>query len=159
MAAETAQPARGRILIALGTAVALIAVIVVVAVVSGGGSEERGVTDAPSACVDSWNRDRAARAYGRHNFNFHMYEGALVTYLTPTAEEVAADQGGSCAVIFPSQALDPEPFAAGQVLRADRWLAISSLPGVDLARVAELQVTAAKAPNTRLDAQGELTPL
>ena len=80
-----------------------------------------------------------------------------MTYLTPTAEEVAADQGGSCAVVFPSRALDPEPFAAGQVLRADRWLPISSLPGVDLARVAELQVTAAKAPNTRLDAQGELT--
>ena len=37
MAAETAQPARGRILIALGTAVALVAVIVVVAVASGGG--------------------------------------------------------------------------------------------------------------------------
>ena len=46
-------------------------------------------------------------------------------------------------MIFPSQALDPEPFAAGQVLHANRWLAISSLPGVDLARVAELQVTAA----------------
>jgi hypothetical protein len=151
--------AKGRILIAAGMAIALTTIIIVVAVASGGGSTERRAIDAPPGCVTAWNNDRAARAYGRHNFNFHRYTGALVTYLTPSAEEVGPEEGGLCAVIFPSRALDPEPFAAGQVLRRGRWLPISSLPEVELDRVAELQVTAAGAPNTRLDASGQLTAL
>jgi hypothetical protein len=158
MATESPD-ARSRILLALGAAAVLVVVVVVVAVASGGGASERGALDAPPGCVTAWNNDRAARAYGRHNFNFHRYEGALVTYLTPSAEEVGPDEGGLCAVIFPSRALDPEPFAAGQVLRRGRWIPISSLPEVELDRVAELQVTAAGAPNTRLDGQGLLTPL
>ena len=64
-----------------------------------------------------------------------------------------------CAVVFPSRALDPEPFAAGQVLRGARWVPLSTLPGVDLNRVAELQVTAADSPNTTLDVHGELAAL
>jgi hypothetical protein len=109
--------------------------------------------------VRSWNADRAARAYGRHNFSFHFYEVALVTYLTDDGREVASGEGGMCAVIFPSRALDPEPFAAGQVLRGRDWIPISSLEAVPLARVADLQALAAGSPNTKLDVTGELTPL
>jgi hypothetical protein len=62
-------------------------------------------------------------------------------------------------VIFPSKALDPEPFAAGQVLRGRLWFPISELQGMELSRLAELQVLAAGSPNTSLDVQGVLTPL
>ena len=150
---------RGRILIAAGAAVVLAAVIAVIAVASGGGSEGRGEVKAPQECVKAWNRDQAALAYGRHNFSFHQYDGALVTYLTRDGQEVGAGEGGLCAVIFPSRALDPEPFAAGQVLNKKLWFPISELEGMELARLAELQVLAAGSPNTTLDVQGVLTPL
>ena len=152
--------ARARILIAIGAAIVLGAVIAVIAVASGGGSDERADVAAPNECLEAWNRDQAARAYGRHNFSFHLYDGALVTYLTPTGEEVERPGGGAlCAVIFPSKALDPEPFAAGQVLRKKLWFPISELEGMELSRLAELQVLAAGSPNTKLDVQGVLTPL
>ena len=130
-----------------------------IAVAPGGGSEGRGTVAAPERCVDAWNRDQAALAYGRHNFSFHLYKGALVTFLTNTGEEVGEGEGGLCAVIFPSQALDPEPFAAGQVLKGKLWFPISELEGMELSRLAELQVLAAGSPNTTLDVRGVLTPL
>jgi hypothetical protein len=150
---------RARILIAIGAAVALAAAIAVIAVASGGGSDGRDVAAAPERCVDAWNRDQAAVAYGRHNFSFHLYEGALVTYLTKTGEEVGEGEGGLCAVIFPSQALDPEPFAAGQVLDGKLWFPISELDQMELSRLAELQVLAAGSPNTTLDVRGVLARL
>jgi hypothetical protein len=153
------ESSRARILIAVGAAVVLTAVVVVIAAASGGGSDGRAAVAAPQKCVDAWNRDQAARAYGRHNFSFHLYEGALVTYLTQDGREVGPGEGGLCAVIFPSKALDPEPFAAGQVLRGKLWFPISELEGMELARLAELQVLAAGSPNTGLDVQGVLTPL
>ncbi len=157
--ADGTGDSRARILIAVGAAVALAAVIAVIAVASGGGSDGRDVVAAPERCVDAWNRDQAALAYGRHNFSFHLYEGALVTYLTKTGEEVVEGEGGLCAVIFPSQALDPEPFAAGQVLEGKLWFPISELDQMELSRLAELQVLAAGSPNTTLDVQGVLAAL
>jgi hypothetical protein len=137
--------------------VALIAIVVVVTVASGGGSERAQVAADPE-CVEAWNDDAAARAYGRHNFSFHLYKGALVTYLDEAGNEVGAGEG-LCAVVFPAEALDPEPFAAGQVLRGKRWTPISELDQVELARVGELQVLAAGAPNTTLDVRGVLAAL
>ncbi len=152
------QRPRGRILIAAAAAIALAGIIAVIAVASSGGDEGRELVAAPPRCLRSWNADQAALAYGRHNFSFHLYEGALVTFLDSGGEEVDAGEG-LCAVIFPSQVLDPEPFAAGQVLQGRNWVAISSLDGVSLARLAELQAIAAGAPNTTLDVQGVLVPL
>ena len=154
---ETAT--RDRLLIALGAALALTAAIVIVAITSGGDSEGPGFVSAPKRCIDAWNDDEAALAYGRHNFSFHLYEGARVTFLSETGEEVGEGQGGLCAVIFPSEALDPEPFAAGQVLRKDLWFPVSELEEIELNRLAELQVLAAGSPNTTLDTQGELSEL
>src|SRR5262245_13822299 len=109
---EQAPAARGRILIALAAAVLLTAIVVVVAVASGGGDDKPVATAAPGRCIESWNTDQAARAYGRHNFSFHLYEGALVTFLTEQGDHVDSPAGDAlCAVIFPSRALDPEPFA------------------------------------------------
>ena len=50
-------------------------------------------------------------------------------------------------------------FAAGQVLRKRLWFPISELEGMELARLAELQLLAAGSPNTKLDVQGVLTAL
>jgi hypothetical protein len=144
--------------------IALVAAVVlggtVVAVLALGGNDASSNHDAGAAsdeCIQAWNGDPAALSYGRHNFNFHRYTGALVTYLTPDAEEVGQGDGGVCAVIFPSRVLDPEPFAAGQVLQGGEWHPITDLKGIELARVAELQVDAAKGPNTTLDTRGKLT--
>jgi hypothetical protein len=59
-------------------------------------------------------------------------------------------------VVFPSRVLDPEPFAAGEVFRDGAWVPISDLPGVELTRVAELQVAAAESPNAAIDRWGRL---
>lgn len=150
---------RARIAIAAGAAVVLIAIVVVVSVASGGSADKRGVVAAAPRCLEAWNADPSARAYGRHNFTYHLYKGALVTFLDQAGAEVGQGEGGLCAVIFPSRVLDPEPIAAGQVLRGDRWLPISSLAGIALNRVAELQVLAAGAPNTTLDVRGVLAAL
>ena len=155
---DGAPSSRGRILIAAAAAVVLGAAIALIALASGGG-EGREAVAAPQRCIEAWNRDQAARAYGRHNFSFHLYKGALVTFLTETGREVEEGQGGLCAVVFPARALDPEPFAAGQVLRRDTWVPIADLEGVELSRVAELQTLAAGSPNTTLDVQGALGPL
>jgi hypothetical protein len=155
MEPEPGSP-RARIAIAAGAA-GLLAIVVVAALALGGGEEE--LTPVPAECVSAWNRDAAATSYGRHNFNFHQYDGALVTYLSESAVEVESADEGLCAVIFPAEALDPEPFAAGQVRQAGEWFPISTLPDVELTRVGELQVTAAGAPNTILDERGEITPL
>ena len=154
-----ATEARKRIAIAAVAGLVLVVAIVAVAAGSGGGNSGRADVAAPNRCVDAWNADQAARAYGRHNFSYHLYQGALVTYLDRQGNEVGAADEGVCAVIFPSRALDPEPFAAGQVLVADEWSPISAMEGMQLPRVAELQAIAAGSPNTTLDAEGALTPL
>jgi hypothetical protein len=148
-----AAPVRGRIAIAVGGAVLLLAIVAIVVLAGGGGEAS---AEAPPECVRAWNTDPAAVAFGRHNYSGHGYEGALVTYLSEEAEEVDGAELGSCAVIFPARALDPEPIAAGEVLEGGSWTPVSRLEGVELARVAELQVLAAGSPNTRLADTGHL---
>jgi hypothetical protein len=148
---------RTRLAFAVVAALVLGGIVVVVLVLGGGDDTPQAIAAAPAACLRAWNGDPGATAYGRHNFNYHDYDGALVTYLTPKGAVVDDADSGKCAVVFPSRVLDPEPFAAGQVLDHSRWVPISSLPGIQLAQVAELQVDAAKAPNTVLDTTGKLT--
>ena len=153
----SAGESRTRLVFALAATLVLGAIVVLVLVLGGGDQDSRAIAAAPAACLREWNADPAATAYGSHNFNFHDYDGALVTFLTPEGAVVGENEGGKCAVIFPSRALDPEPFAAGEVLAKSRWVPISSLPAISLPQVAELQVEAARAPNTALDTAGRLT--
>lgn len=76
---------RGRIAIAIGSALLLCAMVGIVLVLSSPAGEERPALAADPGCVESWNSDPTAAAFGRHNFNFHDYEGALVTFLTEEA--------------------------------------------------------------------------
>ena len=147
---------RARIAIAVGAAVFLIAIVIGVTLASAGGDEPREAVAADPECIEAWNDDPRALVYGRHNFSFHLYKGALVTFLDDEGDEVAS-QDGACAVVFPSEILDSEPVAAGQILRGKRWSPISE-EGVAITRVAELQVLAAGSPNSTLDIEGKLAP-
>jgi hypothetical protein len=151
------SPARGRFAI-VGGAAALLIVIVAVVALGSGGDDEGPSASAPPECVRAWNSDPAAVSFGRHNYTSHGYTGALVTYLTEEAEQTEAADG-LCAVIFPAQALDPEPIAAGEVLRADSWVPLSELRGVELTQVGELQVLAAGSPNASLSDSGKISEL
>jgi hypothetical protein len=154
---EGVSPVRARVLIAAG---ALLAVIVAAILITraAGGDQQSQARPAPPECLRAWNSDPAALSFGRHNYrnDAHRYDSALVTYLD-NAAQVAGPKKGGCAVVFASPALDPEPFAAGEVLRGGAWLPISALNGVDLLRVAELQATAAAGPNATLASDGRLT--
>jgi hypothetical protein len=122
-------------------------------VLLGGGGDD--APPPPEVCIEAWNADPSATAYGIHNFGAHGYTEARVARLTAGAEP--ADQGGLCAVTFPALTLDREPVAAGQLFRDGVWSPISSLDGVELPRVAELQAEAAASPNALLDPQGRLS--
>ena len=153
------QPARARIALAVAAALVLGGLVVAIGLARGG-DDDAPVPGPDPFCVRSWNSDPAATAYGRHNFNSHRYEGALVTFLDLAANELAGGEGGHCAVVFPSRALDSEPFAAGQVLIGSQWQPISLLEGVSTVRVAELQARAAGGGvNASLAASGRLVPL
>ena len=77
---------RARLVIALGAALVLTAIIVVVAVAAGGDSDDQAV-DRPAAVAVSRPGTPTPRRspYGRHNFDFHHYTGALVTFLAEGA--------------------------------------------------------------------------
>jgi hypothetical protein len=145
-----------RVLSAAGTGAVLAAVVAVVAL--SGGEGGTGAADLDLACVQDWNGDEAALAYGRHNFNFHDYEAARVIHMSvPRGAELGGEQS-PCAVIFPSETLDPEPEAAGMVFLGGAWTTLSSV-GFDEIRRAELQAEAADAPNAAIDRQGKLSEL
>ena len=153
------QSARARIALAVAAALVLGGLVVAIGLARGG-DDDAPVSGPDPFCVRSWNSDPAATAYGRHNFNSHRYEGALVTFLDLAANELAGGEGGHCSVVFPSRALDSEPFAAGQVLIGSQWQPISLLEGVSTVRVAELQARAAGGGvNASLAESGRLVPL
>ncbi len=138
----------------VGVAATVLAAIVAAVIAFDRGLES--AASAPERCLSAWNEDPATAAYGRHNFESHVYRSALVTLLGPDAELA---ESGACAVIFGSPTLDPEAFAAGQVVRDRRWLPISSLEGVGPPQLAELQAAAERAPNATLGPDGRLGAL
>jgi len=142
-----------RIWFAIALAVALGAVAIVV-VSTSGGEEADPVAAAPAACLQGWNRDAIAREAGRHNRTFHRYEEAQAGYLSPEGRIVADEGAGACAVVFPRDALDPEPEYAGFTLSGGRWVAMGE--SVEPAQLAVLQATALTAANAELTAEGEL---
>ena len=145
-----------RVLFAAGTGAVLAAVVAAVALSGGDGGP--GAPPLDAACVEDWNDDEAALAYGRHNFNFHDYEAVRVVHLeVPAGAEVGGERN-PCAVLFPSETLDPEPEAAGMAFLGGTWITLSSV-GFDEIRRAELQAEAADAPNAAIDRQGSLSEL
>ncbi len=149
---------RGRLAVALAATLILAALIAAV-LVRAEGSQESRAPAASSDCIDAWNADAAATAYGRHNAVFHKYEDVQVTRLELADGELAESGRGECAVIFGAVELDSEPVAAGQLFRGGTWTPLSLLAGVELARVAELQSFAVESANASIDEQGRLAKL
>ena len=145
-----------RVAIALGGTIALAAVVV--AVVLTGGSGDEASAAIPSECVEAWNADPQALAYGQHNYGSHGYDRVQVTRLTEEAETPTGDDQGLCTVIFGALELDTEPIAAGEVRVEGAWQPISLRPGVELTRVAELQAIAVGEANSSLTGEGRLQP-
>ena len=154
-----AASTRARLAIAAGMAVVLVAGVVIVAA-AGGGEESGASASGPVAeCIDAWNEDGIATAYGRHNSTFHDYEDVRVTRLELADGKLNESESGECAVVFGAVELDREPVAAGQLLQGRTWTPFTLLGGVELSRVEELQLEAKESPNAGIDVQGRLTPL
>ncbi|MGH2954758.1 MAG: hypothetical protein ACRDK9_12240, partial [Solirubrobacterales bacterium] len=96
-----------RVLIAAAGTLALVLVVGGVLLLGGGSGE---AAPPPAECIEAWNADGSAVAYGVHNFGAHSYTDAQVGRLTAAADPAGED--GLCAVTFPSLSLDQEPIAA-----------------------------------------------
>ncbi len=145
-----------RVVIAVGGTIALAAVVAVIVLTGGSGDEAS--TAAPAQCIEAWNADPEALAYGQHNYGTHGYDRVQVTRLTEAAEVPAEGEEGLCAVIFGALELDTEPVAAGEMRIDGAWQPISLRPGVELTRVAELQAIAVGEANSSLSGEGRLVP-
>jgi hypothetical protein len=154
--------AQARVRLAAGVVVAALAALGVVLVITQSGSDESAAGSAPGECVDRWNRDPGARAFGAHNFSGHGYTRAQVTRLSEVGgAPLGGEDADLCAVIFPASTPDPERIAAGEVYRRGSWVPISELPEVevDSRTLAELQRRALSAANGALHPDGTISPL
>jgi hypothetical protein len=150
--ADVGAGARRRLAAAVLVA-ALFCALIVIVVVARSGS---GKGAAPSQCVDSWNRDEAASAVGRHSYAAHRYQQAEVRFLTARGAVVEQDAPGAlCAVVFPAETLDPEPEAAAYVERGG-WVSLGELR-VSSDRLADLQQEAVTGFNATVRPDGTLS--
>jgi hypothetical protein len=137
-------------------AAGLLAVVLIVALSAGG--EDGSSAPADPECVEAWNSDPAQVALGVHQFNGHGYSRVQVTRVAEDGGPLGEDEMGPCAVVFAADALDPEPGAAAQVLRRERWGPLSELPEATPDRLAALQSEAIDAANASLEGNGKLVP-
>jgi hypothetical protein len=148
---------RARLVFAGATAAALAAVVLVI-VLAGGGTSVPEPPAPPPECVEDWNADEAAVAYGRHNSVSHSYLDVQVTRLTERGTEPEDPDDGLCAVIFARGTLDPEPGAAAQIRRPEGgWEPLSDQRGVEEGSLAELQAEAVTLANADLETDGTIT--
>jgi|GEM_PF-3176036 len=135
---------------------AILLATLVGAVVLLGGSSSSKARAAPARCLSLWNGDPRARALGSHNFSGHGYELTEVTYVDGAGDP---SPRGSCAVVFASPSLDPEPFVAARAYRAGRWVSLRAFAGLTDLRLAELQSAAREDANAVLRSDGTLAPI
>ena len=141
---------RSRLLVAAG--VALLGALVTVAIISQSSGSTESAAPPPTECLADWNGDRDARSFARHNRTFHGYAGARVALIEGTTVSETGD--GDCVVVFPRDALDPEPEYAGQVLRDGRWQPLTEV--LDATAVDGLQSEALSRANVTLARDGRL---
>jgi hypothetical protein len=155
---STPEPAsRARLAFAAGAAAVLVAAVVVI-VLSGSDGERPEPAAPPTDCIEGWNGDERAVAFGNHISVSHAYLEAQVTRLTERGTEPESPDDGVCAVIFARTSLDPEPGAAAQIQRPNgSWLPLSEQPGVDQRTLARLQSEAVGLANADLETDGTLS--
>jgi hypothetical protein len=148
---------RSRLLLAGGLAATLIAAVVLVTLL-GGKEEPREFAKAPQQCIDHWNEDPAAIAFGQHQSGSHnYYEVEVLTLTGDGAQKAPPGPGASCAVIFAASALDPEPISAAQIEKKGAWTPLSRFQ--EFNRLAELQAEAQTAYNAQITPEGTIEAL
>jgi hypothetical protein len=149
-----APDSRRAAIYAAGVLLAGLAVVIVVVLLAGSDDgREAGAAD--PACIEAWNSDETAVAFGEHQFGGHGYE--RVEVLRVDARGAPSDaEDAMCAVVFAAGELDPEPGARAQVLLDGTWTGFESLGGVDDRAIGQLQSDAVAGTNARLTAEGSL---
>ena len=125
-------------------------------VVSGSGSDESGGPPPPPRCLQAWNSDPQAIAFGRHNSISHGYGDVQVGRMPQEGGTSLSSQpgAGECAVVFAAEQLDPEPEAAGEIRLEGEWVPLSGL--LEPAALGELQSDAVGAANAVVTPEGSL---
>ena len=148
---------RSRLLFAGGLGAALVVAVVLV-VALGGKDEPRKFAEAPQQCIDHWNDDPAAIAFGQHQSGSHNYYNVQVLTLDGDGSaEAPPGPGANCTVIFAASALDPEPISAAQIEKQGAWIPLSRLQDFD--RLADLQAQARTAYNAQITPEGTIESL
>lgn len=129
--------------------------VAVVLLTGGGGETEANEPDA--ACVEAWNGDPAATAYGQHQFDGHGYDRVQVLRVSEAGAPTESPEG-LCAVVFAATDIDPEPGARAQVLLEERWTGFEELQGVGDRDIGQLQSDAVAGANASLSTAGALVP-
>jgi hypothetical protein len=155
--AETEAAQRARLGVALVAVLLLAGLVGVILLGDSSGSHEPGAAAAaPTRCLEAWNSDPEALAFGSHNSIDHGYSDVQIGFMPAEGSTtVSADPGsGECAAVFAANQLDPESLAAGQIHLEGRWMPLSDLlePG-DLAL---LQSAAVEQANATLSPDGTL---
>jgi hypothetical protein len=91
-------------------AAVLLGGVVAVIVLASGSSDESAAAAAPPHCLEAWNSDPQAIAFGRHNSIGHGYSEVQVGYMPRegSASLSADSDGDQCAVVFAANQLDPD---------------------------------------------------
>jgi hypothetical protein len=153
------MPAEGpspRLRLIVAGALAVGTAVLVLAISLAGSGEDGPDQPAEVECVDDWNSNPQAVAFGSHLYGVHGYTDVQVMRLTRDGEPPAANQRGRCAMAFASGTPDPEPEAAAQVFDGTTWQAVSSLPNGTPERLAALQAEAVSDANATLGADGKI---
>jgi hypothetical protein len=142
--------------IALGLLFVLVGVVVVPRSSGGDTGEETSQVRAAirAKCVKAWNGDEIALEIGAHAATAHGYTQAWVTLIG--ADGKPNGDGGGCALVFPASQADPERQFGGTILVEGHWLPLSRQPGIDVARLSELQAEALESANANLYPDGSV---
>jgi hypothetical protein len=124
----------------------------VAAVVIAGGGSGSGASPPPPGCVERWNSDPAARAFGIHNYGAHRYTRVQMLLVGDRGQPA---ERGNCGIVFAAPSLDPEPFAAAQVHVGGQWVSLIS-QGISARRLGLLQSRALDNSNATLGPAGTI---
>ena len=139
----------------LAAAVLLAGLTAIILIGLGSSSEDGAAEPASPRCLEAWNSDPEAVAFGRHNAISHGYSDVQVGHMPEEGStSISSDPGvGRCAVVFAADQLDPEPIAAGQIHLQGEWVPLNGL--LEPSALAELQSAAVGGANASVTPEGE----
>jgi hypothetical protein len=128
-------------------------------------SFKKGGPPAPRTCVDRWNADQGALAFGRHAYlPGHNSRAGRVFSI----DEPRRNLKNGCVVVFAAAEsdreygtvgwFDTEAGSANTGAQGEGWRVISLLPGQTQEQLIALQRSAAEQANVALDESGAIAP-